>query len=212
MATEDLVAAFAILLVLGSALLLFAPMFYRLMRRGMWALGFIVLVPAFVVASVGTTFIELIFSDPMLLAPIVAFVFAARVISPTLAFFKVREKLYRAGAWGGTKALAFLGFLAFGLYVGYSHFVAPESATGDPVLATEKLVMAFGTAFIFLRLHYRLMPKESRNMMMTWGAAVLFSLAFAVVAPYAFPDYQALYAVSGVMGWLIGAAVIAKSP
>ncbi len=212
MAAENLVSIFAILLVLGSVLFLFGPLFFRLLKRGMWAMSVIAVIPAFVVASMGLSFVELSFSNPAILAPIVAFVFVARVVSPTLALHNVREKLASRGLWGSTRAFAFLGFLGFGLYVGYQTFVSPEGAAADPVLATERIVMAVGTSFIFLRLYYKAMPRESSSLMMVWLAAIFFSLAFSVVAPYAFPDYHVLYSISGVMGWLIGAAVIAKSP
>ncbi len=209
---NELVSAFAILLVLGSVLLLFGPLLYRLARRGMWALGFIVLIPAFLAASTGYNLVGLSFDDPMILAPVVAMVFVGRVVSPTMMFHMARERLYRAAAWGTARSLAFLGFLAYGFYVGYVALVAPDGGSGDPILATEKIAMAGGTAFIFLRFFFKAVPKGSHSMTIAWGAAIFFSLAFALIAPYAFPEYHALYSISGVMGWLIGAAVIARSP
>ncbi|MFQ5837363.1 MAG: hypothetical protein ACE5HJ_01105 [Thermoplasmata archaeon] len=212
MAEEDLVSLFAILLVLGSVLLLFAPVFYRLLRSGLWALTFLLAVPAFILVALGLSFVQVSFKDPIYLAPVVAVVFGMRVASPTLAFFKFRDRLEPTNVWVPARVLLLTTFLAFGLYVAYRAFINPGGSNVDLVLISERIVMALGTSFIFLRLYLRVMPKGSYNMLVIWVAAILFSLAFAVVAPYAFPAYEVLYALSGVMGWLIGSAVVWKSP
>lgn len=211
MAEDALVSLFGVLLVLGAVLLLFAPLFYRFLRRGLWAFSLLILVPAFLVASAGTTWVEQSFQNPLFLAPIVAFVFLARVVSPVATFFRVREQLSIRGIFGPAKPLAFIGFLAMGLYVGLRAF-SPVSAEGDPVIVTERLLVALGTAFLLVRLYWKVMPRGSPGWLMVWAGAILYSLAFAVVAPYAFPEYQALYGLSGIMGWLIGAAIIWKTP
>lgn len=212
MAEEDLVSLFAILLVLGSVLLLFSPVFYRLLQSGLWALTFLLAVPAFVLLAIGLSIVEVSFQDPLYLAPVVAVVFGMRVASPTLAFFKFREKLEVSRLWSLARPLLLVTFLAFGLYVAYKAFLNPDGATVDPILVSERVLMAVGTSFVFLRLYLKVMPKGSYHMMVLWAAAIMFSLAFAVVAPYAFPAYETLYALSGLMGWLIGGAVIWKSP
>ncbi len=212
MAEEDLVSLFAILLILGSVLLLFAPLFFRLMRNGLWALTFLMTVPALILVALGLSFVEFSFQDPIYLAPVVAVVFGMRVASPTLAFFKIRERMGPTNAWFPTRILLLLTFMGFGFYLAYRGFINPEGAEADPILISEKLIMALGTAFVFLRLYLRVVPKGSYNMLLVWAAAILFSLAFAVVAPFAFPAYGILYALSGFMGWLIGGAVVWKSP
>jgi hypothetical protein len=212
MAEEDLVSIFAILLVLGSVLLLFAPLFYRLLKSGLWALTFLLAVPALILVALGLTFIEFSFRDPIYLAPVVAVVFGMRVASPTLAFFRFRDRLEPTRFWAPARVLLLTTFMAFGVYVAYKAFISPEASNVDLVIVSERILMATGTAFIFLRLYLRVMPKGSYNMLVLWAAAILFSLAFAVVAPYAFPAYSVLYALSGVMGWLIGSAVAWKSP
>lgn len=210
MAEQQLVTLFAVLLISGAILVLFAPLFYRLARNGLWAISFVLAVPAFLLITLGLSFVELSFANPAILAPVVTVVFGMRLVSPTLAFFKVREQLEGRQAWTPARLGLVGGFAALGIYVGFAGF--GDTSAVDPILISEKIVMAFGTAYVFLRLHLKVMPKGSYNMFVLWLAAILFSLAFAVVAPFAFPAYAVLYAVSGVMGWLIGAAVGVKSP
>lgn len=212
MPQEDLVVLFAALLVLGAVLLLFAPLFYRLVRSRLWALSFVLAVPALLVGAIGIAFVESTFSEPVVLVPVVLLVFGARVMSPTLAFFKVRERFEGASHWPLVKLGLLLGFVLFAVYLASHGFRDPGTASGDPVLFLEKLVMAGGTAFVFLRIYWRFMPAGSYNRFMVWIAAILFSMAIAVVAPFAFPAYGILYALSGLMGWFIGAAVALKSP
>lgn len=211
MAEQELVSLFAILLVLGSVLLLFAPIVYRLMKTGLGALSFLLAFPALLLGIVALSIIDLSLRDPALLAPIVVIVFGARVASPTLAYLKAREKLLATGFWAPLRLGALLGFLAMGIYVGYRAFIEPSGLSTDPLIVSERFLMALGTSFVFLRIHMRLMPKGSANMMFLWGAAILFSIAFALVAPYAFPSYEVVYSISGVMGWLIGGAVVLRS-
>lgn len=211
MAEEDLATLFAILLVLGGALLLVAPLFFRMLRNGLWAVSFIVAVPAFFVAILALSFVRLSLEAPLLLAPVVAVVVVARVASPALAYVRIRERV-RALRSAPSRLVIFLGFVGLGFYVWYRTFVAPSGVALDPVLLSERLLMAVGTAFVFLRLHLRLLPKGSFHMRVLWIATILFSFAFAVVAPYAFPAYETLYGVSGIMGWLIGGAIVMKAP
>ncbi|MFQ6013582.1 MAG: hypothetical protein ACE5LS_08070 [Thermoplasmata archaeon] len=210
MAEHELVTLFAVLLISGAILILFAPLFYRLARNGLWAISFVLAVPAFLLVTMGLSFIQLSFADPMILAPVVAVVFGVRVVSPTLAFFKVRERLEGRNAWTPARFGLVAGFVTLGIYVGISGF--NETSAMDPILISERILMAVGTAVVFLRLHLRVRPHGSYDMFVVWLAAILFSLAFAVVAPFAFPAYTVLYALSGIMGWLIGAAVAMKSP
>ncbi len=211
MAEEDLVSLFAILLVLGSAILLVAPIFYRLVRNGLWALSFMVAVPALLLALIGHSFVELSLREPILLAPVVAVIFAVRVVSPSLAYVKIREKVISTSFWGLSRLGLFVAFVGLGLYLWYRVFVDPSGINADPILLSEKLIMAVGTSFVFLRLHWKVMPKTSYNMKAVWIAALLFSFAFAVVAPYAFPSYEVLYGISGLMGWFIGGALVLKT-
>lgn len=211
MAEEALISLFGVLLVLGAVLLLFAPLSVRLYRSGSWLLLLLLLLPAFLLASVGVDFVRQSFVNPLILSPLVAFVFVAKVLAPSMTFYRLRGRLLSRHLWGKTKPLAFLGFVSIGIYVAYRAFV-PAPPAEAPVLLTERLVIALGTAFLFLRLYWKVLPKGSPGWVMLWAGAILFSLAFAVIAPYAFPEYAALYGVAGVMGWLIGAAIILRSP
>lgn len=211
MAEEDLVSLFAILLVLGSVVLLFAPVFYRLARSSLWALSFALAVPAFLLAALGYAFVEASFTHPGILAPVVVLVFGARVVSPTLAFFRVRDQWAEKAWWGSFRLLLVLGFSLFGIYLLLYGF-SGESPGTDPILISERIIMALGTAFVFLRIYWKVLPSGSYNRLALWIAAILFSVAIAVVAPYAFPAYGVLYALSGLMGWFIGSAVAMKAP
>lgn len=212
MAEQELVTLFAALLILGSIVLLFAPVFVRLVRNGMWALSFALALPGLLLAVLGYTFVEASFRNPAILAPVVAVVFGARVVSPTLTFFKVRDRMKDAAAWPPLKLLLTAGFLLFAVYIMLNGLGGSEASQTDPVLISERVIMAVGTAFVFLRFYIRFVPSGSYNRLALWVAAILFSTAIAVVAPYAFPDYGVLYALSGLMGWLIGSAVALKTP
>ncbi len=210
MAEQELVTLFAVLLISGAILILFAPLFYRLAREGLWIFCLILAVPAVLLVTLGLSFIQLSFADPAVLAPVVAVVFGLRVISPTLAFFKVRERLEGTGSWIPARVGLAGGFVTLGIFVAVTGFW--EISSLDPILISERIAMAVGTAFVFLRFQARVMPHGSYDMFVVWLAAILFSLAFALVAPFAFPAYAVLYALSGTMGWLIGAAVAMKTP
>ncbi|MFQ5908592.1 MAG: hypothetical protein ACE5JE_07200 [Thermoplasmata archaeon] len=210
MAEHELITLFAVLLLSGAILTLLAPLFYRLARNGLWAIGFVLAVPAFLLVTMGLSVIEFSFADPMVLGPVVAVVFGMRVVSPTLAYFSVRQRLEGRNSWTPVRFGLVAGFVTMGIYVSITGF--GETLPVDPVLISERILMAVGTAFIFLRFHLRVMPHGSQAMFVVWLAAILFSLAFAVVAPFAFPAYGVLYALSGTMGWLMGAAIAMKSP
>ncbi|MEE9592637.1 MAG: hypothetical protein V3W28_03540 [Thermoplasmata archaeon] len=210
MAEQELITLFAVLLLSGAILTLLAPLFYRLARNGLWAIGLVLAVPAFLLVTTGLSFIQLSFTDPTVLGPVVAIVFGMRVVSPTLAYFSVRQRLEGRNSWTPARFGLVAGFVTLGIYVSITGF--GEISPVDPILISERILMAVGTVFIFLRFHLRVMPHGSQAMSVVWLAAILFSMAFAVVAPFAFPDYGVLYAVSGMMGWLIGAAIAMKSP
>ncbi|MFQ5919644.1 MAG: hypothetical protein ACE5I4_06315 [Thermoplasmata archaeon] len=210
MAEQELVTLFAVLLISGAILILFAPIFYRLARQGRWILSFVLAVPALLLVTLGLSFVQLSFADPAILAPVVAIVFAMRLAAPTLTFFNVRERLEGKSSWTPARMGLIGGFVTLGVYVGMSGFW--ESPAIDPILISERIAMAVGTAFIFLRFQVKVMPRGSYDMFVLWLGAILFSLAFALVAPFAFPAYAVLYAVSGTMGWLIAAAVAMKGP
>jgi hypothetical protein len=210
MAEHELITLFAVLLLAGAILTLLAPLFYRLARNGLWAVGFVLAVPAFLLVTVGWSVLNLSFTDPTVLGPVVAVVFGMRVVSPSLAYFGVRQRLEGRNSWTPARFGLVAGFATMGVYVMLTGFSGASPV--DPILISERILMAVGTVFIFLRFHLRVMPHGSQAMFLVWLAAILFSLAFAVVAPFAFPAYGVLYAVSGTMGWLIGASIAIKTP
>ncbi len=210
MAEQELVTLFAVLLISGAILILFAPLFYRLARQGLWIFSLVLAVPAVLLVTLGLAYVQLGFADPAVLAPVVAVVFGMRVVAPALTFFSVRQRLEGTGSWTAVRMGLIVGFVTLGTYAAIGGFW--ETPALDPILIGERIAMAVGTALIFLRFQLMVMPHGSYDKFVVWLAAILFSLAFSVVAPFAFPAYAVLYALSGMMGWLIGAAVAMKAP
>ncbi len=210
MAEQELVTLLAVLLISGAILILFAPIFYRLARQGLGIFSVVLAVPAVLLVILGLSYVQLGFADPTVLAPVVAVVFVMRVVAPTLTFFSVRQRLEGTGSWTPVRMGLIVGFVTLGIYMAIHGFW--ETPTVDPFLISERIAMAAGTSLIFLRFQLKVMPHGSYDKFVVWLAAILFSLAFSVVAPFAFPAYGVLYALSGMMGWLIGAAVAMKTP
>ena len=70
------------------------------------------------------------------------------------------------------------------------------------------LVMALGASALFARFALRVRPQERASLWPVWLAALLFAIAFLVVAPYAFPAFAIIYTASGLAGWLLGSLVL----
>ncbi len=68
--------------------------------------------------------------------------------------------------------------------------------------------MALGGAFIIIRLLARILPESLKEKPTVWISALLLSLAFAVLAPFAFPGYDIYYRLAGLVGWVAGFVVI----
>src|SRR5436190_823806 len=75
---------------------------------------------------------------------------------------------------------------------------------------SEQLAMALGASLLIVRTGFRFRPRLTLGLWPIWIAATLFAIAFVVVAPYAFPDFEAVYLVSGLAGWILGAFVVSR--
>jgi hypothetical protein len=72
---------------------------------------------------------------------------------------------------------------------------------------SEQLAMALSASLLIVRTGFRFRPRLTMEWWPVWMAATLFAIAFVVVAPYAFPVFEAIYVVSGLAGWIVGALI-----
>ncbi len=211
MATHETTYIFvlSVLLMGGSLLILALPIFHHIMGGRGWSLvGFFGL-PSVGFLLVGLALSALVVGDPNLLLPLVAAVATFRCLSPTLTFFKVREALEPKKAWYWIKALLVGVFIIMPGYLAF-RLVFPADPT-DAVILGERAVMAFGSTMVLIRFYMLLLPRLDQGRLHLLMAAILFSVALGIVAPYAFPAYAIVYALSGIAGWLLGLAFILRS-
>lgn len=203
----QLVYLFAGLLAVSAVLLLFIPVLRRAWIFAATPIGFAIVVAPIVVLSIGAiALMALAISDPTYFLPIVAVTVALRFVSPLFIYRRMRAWFEGKRGWSALRLLLLAGFLALAGYLVYeSIVVASGSQTQGVVSFSGSLVMAFGASFGFVRFALRARPQERASLWPLWLAAILFSSAFIVVAPYAFPAFALVYAVSGVAGWALGA-------
>ena len=75
---------------------------------------------------------------------------------------------------------------------------------------SEQLAMAIGASLLVIRTGFRFRPRLTMELWPIWIAATLFAIAFVVVAPYAFPAFEAVYLVSGLAGWILGVLIVSR--
>ena len=206
----DLAYLFAGLLAASAVLLLFLPLLRHVSLFAMnRALSWVIVLGMFVLAIGAIVLVVLAVSNPAVFAPIAAVTAGLRIGSPTLLYRNIRERFEAKRTWGALQRVllvAFLGlagFLLVHLIVGSS----TGTAVGALVLS-EQLVMALGASALFARFALRVRPQERASLWPVWLAALLFAIAFLVVAPYAFPAFAIIYTASGLAGWLLGALVL----
>lgn len=148
-------------------------------------------------------------SNPVYSIPIVAVTAGLRIVSPTLLYRKVKDRLEAVRGWLGLRVLLVGLYLAFaGLLLYDLALLAIQGRPPGPVVLSEQLVMALGASSLLVRFALRARPQDREWLWPLWLAAILFAVAFVVVAPYAFPDFAAVYLASGLVGWLLGAIAI----
>ena len=111
--------------------------------------------------------------------------------------------------WAALRLLVLAGFLAFAGFLAYELVVvAAGPRPSGPVALSEQLIMALGASWAMVRFALRARPQGRGAPWTLWFAAILFAVAFVIVAPYAFPEFAVLYAGSGLVGWAIGAVAL----
>ena len=202
--------AFAALLALGSAVLLFVPLFRHLSdsaagRRAFAASGAGLLgLGTAAIVAVGSAS-----SNPMAFLPVAAGTVVLRMASPTLLYRGIRDRFESLVTWRGLRVGLAVVFLGFAGLVAYNLIHLLAGAT-PPWIAglSEQCAMAFGTSFLIVRTAFRLRPRLTAELWPLWLSAIAIALAFVVVAPYAFPAFAIAYAASGLVGWILGVVVL----
>src|SRR5436190_7961266 len=114
-------------------------------------------------------------------------------------------------SWSGIRVLVALAFVAFAALLAYNlaRALAGQQAS-DLAGLSEQLAMALGASLLIVRTGFRFRPRLTLGLWPIWIAATLFAIAFVVVAPYAFPAFEAVYLVSGLAGWILGAFMVSR--
>ncbi|TLZ65481.1 MAG: hypothetical protein E6K16_02790 [Methanobacteriota archaeon] len=111
--------------------------------------------------------------------------------------------------WGILQWILLAAFLGLAGFLLVHLIVGPSAGTSIGAFAlSEQFIMALGASALFARFALRVRPQERVSLWPVWLAGLLFSIAFLVVAPYAFPGFAIAYTASGLVGWLLGAVVL----
>lgn len=202
------VYAFAALLAVGSAVILFVPLVQRLRLsaapRGAHTVVLVVLGVLSLAAFVGVVAAA---SNPAVFLPLVAVTVALRLTSPTLLYFGVRSRLEAHRLWGVIRLALVVMFAVFAVLLTYNllNHLAGQDPPGIAGLS-EQLGMAVGASFLILRTGFRFRPQFTMELLPVWLSTLAFAVAFVVIAPYAFPVFAIAYVASGLIGWI--AAII----
>ena len=114
-------------------------------------------------------------------------------------------------SWSGIRVLVAFAFVAFAALLAYNLArVLAGQQSSDLAGLSEQLAMALGASLLIVRTGFRFRPRLTMELWPIWIAATLFAIAFVVVAPYAFPAFEAVYLVSGLAGWILGAFVVSR--
>ncbi len=206
-------AMFAGMLVAGTLLVLLSPLFFRLtVEAKTWRL-YALLALIIGVMGLALFIVFLALSEPLYFIPFVALVLGLRGVSPTFLFRSLRDRFELKRFWPMLKIVMAVGFLAYAGYLIYSIlqkylFGQLFGIASTSVDLSELLIMALGGAFIIIRLLARILPESLKEKPTVWISALLLSLAFAVLAPFAFPGYDIYYRLAGLVGWVAGFVVI----
>lgn len=209
-AEAPFVYGFAAALAIGSAVLLFVPLFRYLhdaaaSRTLLWA-AFLGLLGVSIAAVFAITTEK---SDSSAFLPIAAVTVTLRLASPALLYRGVRDRWETVRAWPAIRILVAMAFIGFAAFLGYGlyHLLVGETVPSTIALS-EQLAMAIGASMLIIRTAYRFRPRFAAELWSFWLSATAFAVAFIVIAPYAFPAFAVAYWTSGVIGWLLGCVVI----
>src|SRR6266699_2489077 len=209
-AEAPFIYAFAALLAIGSIVLLFVPLFLHVQLLSASRLVFAVVIAALLASSlIAVWLVADVFSTPADFIPVAAITAVLRVSSPSLLYRGIRGRFEANPSWSGIRVLVALAFVAFAALLAYNlaRALAGQQAS-DLVGLSEQLAMALGASLLHVRTGFRFRPRLTMELWPIWIAATLFAIAFVVVAPYAF---QAVYLVSGLAGWILGAFMVSRT-
>src|SRR2546426_4895897 len=206
------VSSFAGLLVAGSVVLLFIQLLLHvrlyLASRGVLA----VVIGALLAVGAGAVLlVTYAVSSPADFIPVAAVTAVLRLASPTLLYRGIRNRFEAHRAWSGIRLLVAGAFLAFAALLIYNLAnVLLGERPSDVAGLSEQLAMALGASLLIVRTGFRFRPRLTVELWPIWIAATLFAIAFVVVAPYAFPAFEAVYLVSGLVGWALGLLIVGR--
>ncbi len=205
---------FAGSLLAGTFIVLLSPVIYKLVEEQtkfrLYAL--LALVIGVMAGSLYLVFLAL--SQPLFFLPFAVLVTALRAVSPTFLYRSAEFRFEERKWWAALRMLLAILFLGFASYIVYTlvldllqPFIGPQP---PEALFVEQLLMALGGAFVIIRILARILPESLRDRPTVWMAAILISVSFAFLAPFAIEGYEIYYRLSGVAGWLIGFVVLWK--
>jgi len=211
-AETPFVYAFAALLAIGSVVLLFVPLLLHVRLFSASRLVFALVIGALLALSlIALLLVTTVVSTPADFLPIVAITAVLRISSPTLLYRGIRERLEVNPMWSGIRLLVALAFVAFAALLAYNlSRVLVGQQPSDLAGLSEQLAMAVGASLLVIRTGFRFRPRLTMELWPIWIAATLFAIAFVVVAPYAFPAFEAVYLVSGLAGWIVGVLIVSR--
>ena len=211
-AETPFVYAFAALLAIGSVVLLFVPLLLHVRLFSASRLVFALVIGALLALSlIALLLVTTVVSTPADFLPIVAITAVLRISSPTLLYRGIRERFEVNPMWSGIRLLVALAFVAFAVLLTYNlSRVLVGQQPSDLAGLSEQLAMAIGASLLVIRTGFRFRPRLTMELWPIWIAATLFAIAFVVVAPYAFPAFEAVYLVSGLAGWILGVLIVSR--
>ena len=202
------VLLFAGLLAIGAVVFAFFPLLrhvwiYTVSRRLFAA----VLVGVFGIAIAAAILVNVAVSTPSDFLPAILVTVVLRLASPSLLFGRIQDRFDASRWWRVLRVVVGVGFLSLAAVLVYD-VVVRLGGNEPPGLAvvSEQFVMACGASVLIVRVAVRGRPRISTEWWPIWTAAVLFSLAFIVVLPYAVPAFGLAYGVSGAIGWFLAVA------
>jgi hypothetical protein len=214
MAFEMILAfLFGGMLISGTLIILLSPIIFKLTEEmTKWKLyGLLAIILA--VMGLSLYVIALALENPLFFLPFVVLVLGIRASSPTFLYRSLRDRFETKKFWTPLKFVLAAGFIAYAGYLVYSLLLKVFGeffGVGGSVAAdlSEQVLMAAGGAFVIVRLFAKILPESLMEKPTVWLSAILLSLAFAVMAPFAFPGYDIAYRLAGLAGWIIGFVVI----
>ncbi|MDX1534023.1 MAG: hypothetical protein R3291_00185 [Thermoplasmata archaeon] len=203
---------FAGTLVAGTLIVLLSPVIYKLVEEQTRFRLYLLLVLVIGVMAGSLYLVFLALSEPLFFLPFAILVSVFRGVSPTFLYRSIEFRFEERKWWAALRVLlaaVFLGFAGYVTYVLILDLLEPFLGPQPPeVLFVEQLLMAAGGAFVVVRILSRILPETLRDKPTVWIAAILISVAFAFLAPFAIPEYAIYYRLSGLVGWVLGFVVL----